>query len=124
MSLGGIFSLTMDSAVELGIKAGIHFTIAAGRCLCCRHRSLSDVTVGNSNLPVVFASPARAKGAVTVGAVDSNNRKACFSNFGPGLIGELLLLSLGQHINTALVWDLGVGVLSAVSFRISRATLY
>jgi len=124
MSLGGIVSPTMDSAVESGIKNGIHFTIAAGRCLCYRHRSLSDVAVGNSNQPAELTSPARAKGAVTVGAVDSKNRKACFSNFGPELIGELLLSSLGQYFNTALVWDLGVGVLSAVSFRISRATLY
>jgi len=124
MSLGRAASQTVDDAVISGIEKGIHFTVAAGRCLCYRHRSLSDGAVGNSNHPAELTSPARVKGAVTVGAVDSNNQKACFSNFGPELIGELLSSSLGQHINAASVWDLGVDVLSAVSFRISRATLY
>jgi len=124
MSLGGAASQAVDDAVTAGIEKGIHFTLAAGRCLCYRHISLSDGAVGNSDQPTKDFSPARVEGAVTVGAVDSTNRKACFSNFGPELKGELPSSSLDQRINAALVWDRGVDILSAVSFRISRATLY
>ena len=60
---------------------------------------LSDIVVGNSNVPAEGTSPARVKEAVTVGAVDSENNKACFSNYGPTLDGEAPPLSLVQHIN-------------------------
>jgi len=99
MSLGGGASQVVDDAVKAGIEQGIHFTVAAGRCLCYRHQSLSDVVVGNSDVPAGGTSPARVKGAVTVGAVDSENNKACFSNYGPELVGESAPSSLGQHIN-------------------------
>jgi len=124
MSLGGAKTQAVNDAVESGIGKGVHFTIAAGKCLCHRHRLLFDGAVGNSDQPASGTSPASAKGAVTVGAADSKNQKACFSNYGPELKGELLSSSLGRRVDAALVWDLGVDVLSAVSFRISRATLY
>jgi len=72
--------------------------------------------LGNSNVRAETASPARVVNATTVGAVDSQNNKACFSNYGGVLDGELPPLSLGQYINAVLVWDLGVNVVSAVSF--------
>jgi hypothetical protein len=52
--------------------------------------------VGNSNVPAEGSSPAEVQEAVTVGAVDSKNIKACFSNYGRVLDGEsppLFLLS-------------------------------
>ncbi|QRW16754.1 cuticle-degrading protease [Rhizoctonia solani] len=80
MSLGGDIDSAIDSAVSSAISRGIHFTVAGGtktrtqltspRPRCCRH---------------------------TIGAVDSSNRKASFSNYGSVLD----------------VWALGVNVRSA-----------
>ena len=77
---------------------------------------LSNVAAGNSGVPAQGTSPARVKEAVTVGAVDSQNNKACFSNYGSELDGGLPPLFLVWHTNVAPVWDLGVAVESAVSF--------
>jgi len=77
--------------------------------------SPSNVVVGNSNMEAGTTSPARVEEAVTVGAVDSQNVKACFSNYGPELDGESPLLFLVRYTNAGPVWDLGVNVLSAVS---------
>ncbi|CAE6410159.1 unnamed protein product, partial [Rhizoctonia solani] len=63
------------------ISGGLHFSISAG----------------NSNIDASRISPARVPGANTVGAVDSNNRKASFSNYGSVLD----------------VWAPGVNILSA-----------
>ena len=57
---------------------------------------VSDVVVGNSNMPAGGTSPARVQEAVTVGAADSQNNKACFSNYGPELDGEAPPLSPGS----------------------------
>ncbi|KAF8751818.1 peptidase [Rhizoctonia solani] len=81
MSLGGPLSPPLDRAVKNAIDGGMHFSIAAG----------------NSNMPADLYSPARVKSANTVGAVDSNNNKASFSNYGPPID----------------VWYLGVNVTSA-----------
>ncbi|CAE6482982.1 hypothetical protein ACGC1H_003461 [Rhizoctonia solani] len=81
MSLGGLFSQAMNDAVKSAIDIGLHFTIAAG----------------NDNLPAKLYSPASVEQANTIGAVDSENKKASFSNFGP----------------TVDVWALGVNVESA-----------
>jgi cerevisin len=66
MSLGGSASSAVDSAVSSGTSQGVHFTVAAG----------------NSNVDASSTSPARAPSANTVGAVDSSNKKASFSNYG------------------------------------------
>ncbi|KAG8695067.1 subtilisin-like serine protease [Ceratobasidium sp. 394] len=66
MSLGGGANSALDSAVSTAISGGLHFTIAAG----------------NSNVDASTTSPARVAAANTVGAVDSSNRKASFSNYG------------------------------------------
>ncbi|KAG9083430.1 subtilisin-like serine protease [Ceratobasidium sp. UAMH 11750] len=81
MSLGGPANNAMDDAVRSAISKGVHFTIAAG----------------NSNVDASTSSPARVQGANTIGAVDSTNQKASFSNYGP-LID---------------VWYYGVNVVSA-----------
>ncbi|KAG8737113.1 subtilisin-like serine protease, partial [Ceratobasidium sp. 414] len=81
MSLGGEANNAVDDAVKAAIAKGLHFTVAAG----------------NSHMPADTTSPARVQEANTIGAVDSNNQTASFSNFGP-------LLD---------VWYLGVNVLSA-----------
>ena len=99
MSLGGSAAQSLDDAVKSGIDKGVHFTIAAGRCLCYRNQSPPEVVVGNSNKPAENYSPARVDGAVTVGAVDTQNNKACFSNYGSKLVGESPPSRLGQNIN-------------------------
>ncbi|KAF8761878.1 peptidase [Rhizoctonia solani] len=71
----------LDSAITTAIGKGIHFTVAAG----------------NSNVDAANTSPARVAAANTIGAVDSSNRKASFSNYGRVLDA----------------WALGVNVLSA-----------
>ncbi|KAG8737114.1 subtilisin-like serine protease [Ceratobasidium sp. 414] len=81
MSLGGATNLALDLTVNAAIDGGLHFAIAAG----------------NSNADAAETSPARVEAANTVGAVDSSNAKAKFSNYGPVLD----------------VWALGVNVLSA-----------
>ncbi|KAG8741728.1 subtilisin-like serine protease [Ceratobasidium sp. 414] len=69
---------TLDPAITPSTGQGVHFTIAAG----------------NNN---VDTSPARVAAANTVGAVDSSNQKASFSNHGSILD----------------VWALGVNMLNA-----------
>ncbi|KAG8786725.1 subtilisin-like serine protease [Ceratobasidium sp. 428] len=66
MSLGGPADSSLDSAINNAINGGVHFTIAAG----------------NSNVDASSTSPARVAAAITVGAVDYNNAKASFSNYG------------------------------------------
>ncbi|KDQ16734.1 hypothetical protein BOTBODRAFT_53824 [Botryobasidium botryosum FD-172 SS1] len=84
MSLGGPAgpnSQALDKAVADGIAKGVHFTIAAG----------------NDNKDSSTFSPADVAPANTIGAVDSKNVKASFSNHGPGID----------------VWAPGVNILSA-----------
>ncbi|KAG9120600.1 subtilisin-like serine protease [Ceratobasidium sp. 392] len=66
LSLGGTKTESLNSAIREAIGKGLHFTVAAG----------------NSNLPADGFSPASVKEANTIGAVDSDNKKASFSNFG------------------------------------------
>ncbi|QRV89205.1 proteinase R [Ceratobasidium sp. AG-Ba] len=81
MSLGGGASSAVDQAVSNSITSGVHYAIAAG----------------NSNVDAASTSPARVAAANTVGAVDSSNRKASFSNYG----------------SVVDVWAPGVNILSA-----------
>ncbi|KAG8706486.1 subtilisin-like serine protease, partial [Ceratobasidium sp. 395] len=81
MSLGGSKTESVDSAVRAAIANGLHFVVAAG----------------NYNLPAERFSPADVKEANTIGAVDNDNKKAYFSNFG----------------GTIDVWYYGVNVKSA-----------
>ncbi|KAF8600998.1 subtilisin-like protein [Ceratobasidium sp. AG-I] len=81
MSLGGPANPPLDTAIRNAINRGLSFAVAAG----------------NENQDANNTSPARVPEANTVGAVDNNNKKARFSNFGSPL----------------KVWAPGVGILSA-----------
>ena len=81
MSLGGDSYDPLDAAVASAVADGIVVVAAAG----------------NSNADACRSSPARAPLAITVGATDSSDLKASFSNWGSCLD----------------IWAPGVGVLSA-----------
>lgn len=66
MSLGGPgYSQAMQDAIDYAISRGASVVAASG----------------NSNSAVAF--PGNCDGVITVGAVDSNNQRASFSNYGP-----------------------------------------
>merc|ERR1719414_1443311 len=67
MSLGGSGAdETYDTAFEAAINAGVVAVVAAG----------------NSNRDTCNFSPAFSKNAISVGATDSNNKRASYSNYG------------------------------------------
>lgn len=66
MSLGGGLSSALDTAVNNSINSGVTYAIAAG----------------NSNTNACNGSPADVAAAITVGATDSNDARASFSNYG------------------------------------------
>jgi subtilisin family serine protease len=66
MSLGGSTSPALDKAVQSAIDDGITMAVAAG----------------NSSADACGGSPARVGAALTVGATDSSDNRASFSNFG------------------------------------------
>ena len=66
MSLGGGPSDTVDAAVRNLISSGVTVVVAAG----------------NSNADACLSSPARVTEAITVGASDSSDMKASYSNYG------------------------------------------
>ena len=66
MSLGGGVNTTIDNAVANSIASGVTYAIAAG----------------NNNINACNFSPARVGTAITVGATQSNDARASFSNFG------------------------------------------
>jgi subtilisin family serine protease len=69
MSLGGSTSLALDEAVRNSIASGVTYAIAAG----------------NAADDACQVSPARVTEALTVGASDSTDTRAFFSNIGPCL---------------------------------------
>ncbi|XP_072041368.1 aqualysin-1-like [Amphiura filiformis] len=66
MSLGGGATQSLDDAVTAAVNAGAVMSVAGG----------------NSNADACNYSPARAPLAITVGATDSNDARASFSNYG------------------------------------------
>lgn len=66
MSLGGGKSEMLNEVVNLAVRSGVHFAVAAG----------------NDNEDAIDYSPASATGPVTVGAVDMYDTMAYFSNYG------------------------------------------
>ena len=66
MSLGGGYSASVNDAVQRAINAGVTFAVAAG----------------NSNADACTSSPSSAPNALTVGATQSNDTRASFSNWG------------------------------------------
>lgn len=90
MSLGGGKSPALDLAVNAAVKAGIHFSVAAG----------------NENQDAANTSPASAELAITVGASTISDARAYFSNYGstvdvfaPGL--NILSTYIGSETATA-----------------------
>ncbi|TVY24127.1 Subtilisin-like protease [Lachnellula hyalina] len=69
MSIGGSKSTALNSAVAALVKAGVIVVVAAG----------------NDNQDASDTSPASAPSVITVGAIDGNDNKASFSNFGPAV---------------------------------------
>ena len=68
MSLGGGYSLAMNRAIETMIKNSDTFYVV--------------VAAGNENEDVKDTSPASARGILTVMAMDINDERAYFSNYG------------------------------------------
>jgi subtilisin family serine protease len=66
MSLGGSAGATLDNAVKRSIASGVTYAVAGG----------------NDSANACGKSPARLPEAITVGATDSNDTRASFSNFG------------------------------------------
>ena len=66
MSLGGGFSASLNDAVSKAIAVGVTFAVAAG----------------NSGADACSTSPASTPNALTVGATESNDSRASYSNFG------------------------------------------
>lgn len=66
MSLGADYSLAFNQAVTAIVDAGVTVVVAAG----------------NDGVDASNASPASAPGVIAVGAVDVNDNRAWFSNFG------------------------------------------
>ncbi|BCJ41972.1 hypothetical protein GCM10010168_88680 [Actinoplanes ianthinogenes] len=66
MSMGGSISPSLDFAVQQSIASGVTYVVAAG----------------NEDVDASLGSPADLPAAITVGATDSRDRRASFSNYG------------------------------------------
>jgi oryzin len=66
MSLGGSYNQALNDAVDAAYNKGVFVSVAAG----------------NSNADASGYSPASAPNAFCVGAIDSTDRRASFSNYG------------------------------------------
>ena len=72
MSLGGGASTALDTAVRNSIADGVTYAVAAG-----------NGNSGGRQQDACKYSPARVSEALTIGATDSSDRKASWSNYGP-----------------------------------------
>jgi subtilisin family serine protease len=95
MSLGGSPSAALDQAVQSSIASGVTYAIAAG----------------NENQDACNVSPARVPQALTVGATDSGDVRASFSNFGPCVD----MFAPGVAILSTWISGFGVALLSGTS---------
>lgn len=111
LSLGGDFSEITNAAITEAVNQGLFCAVAAG----------------NANRPVKNESPASTKNACTIGAIDSNDVRAGFSNYGqlvdvfaPGIFiestwidGETAILSgtsmASPHVAGLGAYLLGLG---------------
>ncbi|KAL6922902.1 hypothetical protein ACHAP8_011539 [Fusarium lateritium] len=86
LSLGGRYSPAWTAAVDSAFKSGILVVVAAGN--------------GDENgnpLPASGESPANARNAITVGAIDPDWNVASFTNYGP----EVDVMAPGVQIESA-----------------------
>ncbi|QGV80572.1 S8 family peptidase [Streptomyces ficellus] len=98
MSLGGGSDTSLDDAVRRSIGSGVSYTVAAGN--------------GNFlGLPerACNTSPARVPEAITVGATDSADRRASFSNYGTCV--DLF----APGVNVASAWSTGDTATKSIS---------
>jgi subtilisin family serine protease len=72
MSLGGGASTALDTAVRNSVVDGVTYAVAAG-----------NGNAGGRQQDACKYSPARVSEALTIGATDSSDRKASWSNYGP-----------------------------------------
>lgn len=87
LSLGGIGeSYSQKQVIEYAINNNVTVVAAAGN--------------ENINLCNTFCSPACISGVVTVAAIDSNNQKTDYSNYGSGIID---ISAPGENINGASI---------------------
>ncbi|GAB3224473.1 serine protease [Glycomyces halotolerans] len=93
MSLGGGYSSAINSAVAAAVDAGVSFVVAAG----------------NEGQNACNTSPASEPKAITVGATDSGDRKASWSNYG----GCLDVFAPGVSITSA--WYTSNGATNTIS---------
>jgi subtilisin family serine protease len=92
MSLGGSASTLVDNAVRASIAAGVTFALAAG----------------NSAGDACAVSPARTSEALTVGATDSTDARASFSNFGScvDIFAPGVSIRSAYHTGTSVTADM------------------
>jgi subtilisin family serine protease len=103
MSLGGSADTTLDTAVNNSISSGVTYAIAAG----------------NSNADACTTSPARVAAAITVGATDSSDNRASFSNFGTCLDIFAPGVSITSDWNTS---DTATNTISGTSMATPHVT--
>ncbi|EYE92684.1 S8 family peptidase [Aspergillus ruber CBS 135680] len=107
MSLGGGYSFAFNRAVENAYDSGV----------------LSVVAAGNENMDARFTSPASAENAFTVAAIDRNNSRASFSNYGsvvdifaPGV--DILSAWIGNSTATNIISGTSMATPHAVGLAI------
>ncbi|WP_418957147.1 S8 family peptidase [Streptomyces tritici] len=99
MSLGGSANASLDDAVKRSIASGVTYAVAAGNGL-----PLLGLPANACNY-----SPARVPEALTVGATDSSDRRASFSNYGRCVD----LFAPGVNVTSA--WKDGDGATNTIS---------
>jgi oryzin len=112
MSLGGSYSSATNSAVRGAYNAGVTVVVAAG----------------NENQNAANVSPASEASAITVGAIDINDNRASFSNYGsvldvfaPGV--NVLSSWIGSTTATRSISGTSMGMFSSLpSFKLDVLT--